>query len=310
LHKFEGCVDLFDPDYVLPFASFQALWHPEHTQYLDLQEKNSPADIAEHLDDSDVTVLDLYPGEWWNGESMSRRDDRDVWFSDGHREGYLREYTNELPIPDLFDHALSHDRLAQYFEELGGSEYAKEAGRLAVSFTADGGDKSPDLHAIIRFIDGDITYRRKDDPVAIATLDAEYTIRMINPAGHVETVIEQDLSWDEITTGYWGTRSRQPDEYNMGFWKLLCVPWEARREGGAASTVIEDIRESSPVAERAIADLVEEDRQTVPKVLQKHGLHCVGCHASIGENIVQGCLIHGFSTKRTREVVDELEAVL
>lgn len=310
LNKFDGLIDLFDPDYVLPFASFQALWHPEHTQYLNLQEKNCPADIVEHLDDSDTTVLDLYPGEWWDGESISRRKDRDVWYSDGHREQYLREYTNALPVPDPFDHSLTHEQLAQYFEGLSGSEYAKEAGQVAVSFTANGATKEDDLHAVLRFNNGTITYSSQNTPVEIESLDAEYNIRMENPAGHVERVIEQDLSWDEITTGYWGTRSRQPDEYNMGLWKLLCVPWEARRESDTTATALRNIQESSSIADRAIADLIEEDQQKVPQVLQKHGLHCVGCYASIGENIVQGCMIHGFSPKQTEQLIDELEAVV
>jgi len=132
LHKFEEWIDLVDPDYVLPFASFQALWHPEHEQYLDLQEKNTPADVVEYLDDTDVTVLDLYPGEEWDGESIRRREDREIWFNNNHRKNYLLEYTNELPIPDPFDHSLTHDQLAQYFEELSGSDYAEEAGQLTV----------------------------------------------------------------------------------------------------------------------------------------------------------------------------------
>jgi len=45
-------------------------------------------------------------------------------------------------------------------------------------------------------------------------------------------------------------------------------------------------------------------------VLQKHGLHCVGCEASIGETIVEGCMIHGLSIREMEEVVDELETVL
>jgi CMP-N-acetylneuraminate monooxygenase len=232
LHKIEEWTEIVDPDYILPFASFQALWHPEHEEYLDLQEKNAPEDVVEHLADTDVTVLDLYPGESWDGESIKRREDRDVWYSGNHRERYLREYNNQASVPNPFEHSLTHGQLQHYFEELSESEYAQEAGKLAVSFTANGSDNSPDLHAVIRFNEGVISYIPKDEPVEMENLSGDYSIRMVNPAGHVETVIKQDLSWDEITTGYWGTRSRQPDKYNMSFWKLLCVPWEARREGG------------------------------------------------------------------------------
>jgi hybrid cluster-associated redox disulfide protein len=80
--------------------------------------------------------------------------------------------------------------------------------------------------------------------------------------------------------------------------------------GGGATRPVGDIRESSPIADRAIADLVEENEEGVSKVLQKHGLHCVGCEASVGENVIEGCLIHGLSTREIRDVVDELEAVV
>jgi len=310
LAKFEDLVTTFKPDFVLPIASFQALWHPEHKEYLELQEKNRPADIIAHLDNYDVEVIDLYPGESWNQRNITRRDDRDKWFSDGHREEYLRRYTNDIPIPDPFEHTLTHSQLRKYFEELSDSTYAKQAGDLAVSFTADGGEESPNIHAVIRFNDGDITYNPRDKSVPLDDLNASYNIRMKNPAGHVQTVIEEDLSWDEITTGYWGTRSRDPDQYNMEFWKLLCVPWEARRDNGTTESAVTDIRERSKTANRSVANLVEEHPETVPNILRRHGLYCAGCSSSVGETIVEGCLIHGFSASHTKAVIDELEQAI
>lgn len=310
LNMFGELADLFEPDYVLPFASYQGLWLPDHEPYIEQQEKNAPADVVAYLEDRSTDVLDLYPGERWDGQTITRRDDHSIWYSEGHREEYLEEYTNECPLEDRYTNALSHEQLRQYFEAFSGSEYAIEAGDLAVSFTATGDSEDETLTAKLRFNDGHIRYEPTPSAPRLTDLDATYNLRMACPAGLVESVIERDLSWDEISTGYWGTFERDPDKYNIGFWKLLHVPWEARQETHSASRLVNEIEIDSPVADEAIADLVEKDPDTVGRILQDHGLHCVGCHAAIGESIIQGCANHGFSKQQTKQVVNDLESAL
>jgi hybrid cluster-associated redox disulfide protein len=42
----------------------------------------------------------------------------------------------------------------------------------------------------------------------------------------------------------------------------------------------------------------------VGPVLAQAGLHCVGCHASAGETIEQGCKAHGLTDKAIKDLVD------
>ncbi len=42
----------------------------------------------------------------------------------------------------------------------------------------------------------------------------------------------------------------------------------------------------------------------VGPILAQAGLHCVGCHASAGETIKQGCSAHGLTDKAINDLVD------
>ncbi len=53
---------------------------------------------------------------------------------------------------------------------------------------------------------------------------------MVCAGNMIQEIIRNDLYWDEIQSGYWCTCSRNPDVYNVAFWKILHVPWQARLE--------------------------------------------------------------------------------
>src|SRR5207245_7940825 len=66
LDMLRDAVHAYGARYLLPFASFFTLWHPDHRTYLELFRKNSPADVAAFFAEADVAVIDLLPGEVWN----------------------------------------------------------------------------------------------------------------------------------------------------------------------------------------------------------------------------------------------------
>ena len=72
LDMLRDALRVYGARYLLPFASFFTLWHPDHRRYLELFRKNAPADVAAALDDLDVEVLDLLPGEIWNALNGKR----------------------------------------------------------------------------------------------------------------------------------------------------------------------------------------------------------------------------------------------
>ena len=64
--------DLMEPSFILPFANFNSLYLPEHQKYLKSQPKNTPHDVVELFNNDNVTVLELLPGETWDGKNNNK----------------------------------------------------------------------------------------------------------------------------------------------------------------------------------------------------------------------------------------------
>ncbi|SEW12900.1 Rieske 2Fe-2S domain-containing protein [Halobacterium jilantaiense] len=298
-------VEMYDPEYLLPFAKFFGLLQPEFDEYRSMIRQNEPSDVVEHLSDSPVEVLDLLPGESWDGNSgmPSRRNDHDKLYDDDVKEAKIQSlYKSHTPIVDEeFD--LSHEELSTYFEALGGSSLATEVGNHALSLTLRADER--DLHSLIRFQNGSITYTPMEEPSGFASADADTHVRMAVDGELVQHVIRNDLSWDEIHIGYWADFERQPDEYNLSFWRLLHAPWEARDDtmNLAAGYDIE-----TDLSGFAMADLLEQ--HSVEDLLSEYGLHCAGCPASLGEDIVEAARIHGLNRQQAESLVESVEKVV
>ncbi|OYR91164.1 hypothetical protein DJ71_03350, partial [Halorubrum sp. E3] len=55
LQKCEQLAEMFNADYLLPFAKFFELVQPEHKSYRELMEKNRPSDVTERFTEHEVT---------------------------------------------------------------------------------------------------------------------------------------------------------------------------------------------------------------------------------------------------------------
>lgn len=282
-------------DYVLPFANFNELCYPEHASYVAFQPKNRPSDVKEYLKNTNITVLDLLPGESWDGRTgtISRKLEREKFYEKETKNEYLKKvYEKEKKsIPTEFN--ITHDDLKSYFESLSNGNITKEVGNYTVSITIKNEERQ--LHALISFDDGKITYLPVDNPV-------KAEMQMICPGGIVQKIIKNDLSWDEISSGYWSRFSRKPDLYNVAFWKLLHAPWRTKQEiTNESKSSFEFINTVS------IADTIEHGGFEVSKIFEKYGLPCAGCEISIGETVEDGCRLHGFSKEKTNELLTELK---
>lgn len=51
-----------------------------------------------------------------------------------------------------------------------------------------------------------------------------------------------------------------------------------------------------------IGDIVSNYPETIP-VLAQAGLHCIGCHVSVSESLLDGCLAHGLEKKDVDKLV-------
>jgi CMP-N-acetylneuraminate monooxygenase len=301
LRMMKQIANLTNPKYILPFANFNELCNPEHLKYVKAQPKNNLGDVINNFTDENIQVLDLLPGESWDGQTQkfTRHTDREIFYNKEYLYTYLKNQydieKNRKSISEDFD--ITHDDLKQYFESFSGSELSKDVGSYTVLLTAKNFQRT--LHGLITFKDGSVTYKSLTAPK-----DAQLT--MICQGNMVQEIIHNDLYWDEIEGGYWCTYSRNPDLYNIAFWKLLHVPWQARlgHDENLNKNRLE-IKSST-----AIADIIEKGGEKVSQIFEKYGLYCVGCPISKGETVEEGCNSHGLTNQQSDKLIIEIKSVL
>lgn len=297
LRMFKSVAETCNSKYILPFANFFELANPEHIKYNKIIRKNSLQDVNDFFSKTDLKVLDLIPGESWNGE-FDRLPDREKFFDKEYMLQFL-EKTHEKEkkmefIPKSFD--INHEEIKEYFECFSGSEFSKNVGFYRISFSAE--DENRALKALITFNSGKVTYE-PDKQIEKAEMI------MSCPGRIVQEVIRKDLSWDEAYNGFWCTFSRNPDVYNINLWKLLYAPWRARPGYIAQKDLEYDI---NPIT-LSIADIIEKGGSSATKIFEKYGLNCTGCSPGMGETVEDGCNLHGITKQKTKALIDELESL-
>lgn len=296
LRMLKQMVDTFQPRFVVPFAGFNELYRPEHQIYEKTRKKNSLDSVVNFLKHSPVKVLDLIPGEIWDGQhdKIHRVPNREKFFKKEFLYNYLKnQYLLEKDcgfFPTKF--TITHDEIRNYFESFSNSDLSLKIGTFNILFCAENSQRK--LQGIISFIDGKIQYI----PI-IGTCDVDIQMTMICPGEIVQDIISNDFSWDEAHIGYWCIFHRDPDIYNLNLWKLLHAPWEARKTPFYPSNFI---------ISSSIADLIEKEGEKVIKILEKFGLYCSGCYVSIGETIEEGCKIHGLDNNQINDLIQQLDS--
>jgi CMP-N-acetylneuraminate monooxygenase len=297
LKMLKSMVDSFQAKYFLPIASFHSLYHPDHLKHEKIKKKKSLLDVLNFFEGDDVEVLDLFPGESWNGENkkINRRSNRNKFFDDSFHYNYLKKaFARDKDkgfIPSKFD--ITHKELRNYFLSFNKNETIKYIGDMRLSFTAYNEKKK--LHALIHFKNGNVTYNEINHPV-------ESDLMMSCPGGIVQTIIQNNLSWDEAL--YWCTFRRDPDVYNLAFWRVLHAPWRFRlgkTQKGFFSKKLSNV---------SIATLIEKGGSGIVQILENYGLYCSGCPPSIGENLQDGCSSHGIPEDKMNELVEDIQKIL
>ena len=243
-----------------------------------------------------VKVLDLFPGESWDGEKsiISRRNDREKYFDDEFRYNFLKEEfeKNERKkfVPSKFD--IKHEDIKKYFLAFSNTDLAKHIGKMKLCLTSYDSKKS--LSSLIDFNGGDIKYEELDNPI-----DADLVMSCYGPV--IQKIIQNDMSWDEAQ--FWCSLYRNPDVYNLAFWRLLHAPWRTRLENN------KDLF-SRPLSSISIATLIEKGGKDVADILEEQGMYCTGCPPSVGENLQDGCNIHGISNEKMTEMIQKIEKIV
>ena len=298
LKMMKQIVDLCDADYLVPFANFNELYQPSHRKFVELQPKNRLISVLNFFKNEKVKILDLLPGESWNGEDNNfiRKINREIFYEKEFLFNYLDEkfnLKNNNEIDSNFN--LTHNEIQDYFKKFIGSELTKKIGIYTVFINLYSKDKK--LNALIHFKNGEISYEPKEQ-----TCEANMT--MSCPGRIIQDIIRKDLSWDEISSGYWSTYSRNPDTYNVALWQLFHAPWKSRKNYPLT------INSNFNTQNISIADIIEKYGSPVLQILEKYGLYCAGCEASMGEKIIDGCRLHGLSSTQTKDLIEEIDYIV
>jgi|APSaa5957512535_1039671.scaffolds.fasta_scaffold00806_7 CMP-N-acetylneuraminate monooxygenase len=298
LKMMKQITNLCNADYLLPFANFNELYQPEHRKFVEIQPKNRLTSVLDFFKSEKVKIIDLLPGESWDGKenNFSRKTNREIFYDKEYLFTYLSEkFHFEKKNRTYLKFNLTHTEIEDYFKKFIASELTKKIGKYSIFMNLSSEDRT--LNAFIKFENGEIIYEPKEE-----ICDANMT--MICPGSIIQDIIRKDLSWDEISSGYWSTFSRNPDIYNIALWQLFHAPWKARKNFSSIMELNFDTQNIS------IADIIEKYGNPALRTLEKFGLYCAGCEASMGEKIIDGCRLHGLSLKQTEDLIYEINTII
>jgi len=291
--------DLYGADYVLPFAAHWVLWHPDHREYLQKMEKNSLKDVVDEFDNSEVEVVDIYPGESWN---FDKNDFSRLW---GNRERlrnekYIKNYAKNKYDEERFwkyhtnNKSVSKKEVKQYILELNSVPNIKFCKDIS-AFLECGEEKGKTKFKVkFKINNGFISIKEK--------LDSK-DIKIRIPEDVLGDLVRKNLSWDEAHIGYWCNLHRSPDEYHFNFWRLLQAPYYERGIKPHSS-------DGGVHADRSISGILEDYGTVADRILRRYGLYCMGCQYSSQETVRDGARAHGLSEDKTQRLVEELNQVL
>jgi len=298
LKMMKQITNLCNADYLLPFANFNELYQPEHRKFVEIQPKNRLTSVLDFFKSEKVKILDLLPGESWDGKenNFSRKTNREIFYDKEYLFTYLSEkFHFEKKNRTYLKFNLTHTEIEDYFKKFIASELTKKIGKYSIFMNLSSEDRT--LNAFIKFENGEIIYEPKEE-----ICDANMT--MSCSGSIIQDIIRKDLSWDEISSGYWSTFSRNPDIYNIALWQLFHAPWKARKNFSSIMELNFDTQNTS------IADIIEKYGNPALRTLEKFGLYCAGCEASMGEKIIDGCRLHGLSLKQTEDLIYEINTII
>ena len=198
----------------------------------------------------------------------------------------------------MYKRQIEHKTLKRYFEDFSGSEISKDVGMYSVVLRAY--SENRELVGKISFVNGLVEYE-----IEPKNFDSDMTMNCPGPM--VQDIIEKDLSWDEIQ--YWSDYSRKDGEYNIAFWKIMHSPWDARMN---KTNKLETSKKKTDLTDKdtAIATLIEKGGSDVNAIFEQFGLYCSSCDAAIGENIEEGCRMHGLTKDSTKKLITKINELL
>ena len=274
--------EFYGVDFVLPFASYFRLHHPDHKKYDEAVLRNTIIDVTEHLSDS-VNLIDLLPGESWDNTTgefhrIYNAQERVDLFQSVEIEFNESEFNKHYP----FGETISEREVENYLLNL---QHVPE-----IQHCEDIQVKLNDTYFNIQ--GGIISTNGK------YKTDTDLTIKI--PVEILSRIIKEDMSWDEAHIGYWCQFSRT-GAYNHNFWRLLQSPYYKK------SIDLKHDENSGEVInlESNVADTISLYPES-ERVLRRYGLYCAMCASAPMESIAQAGNRHGLTPILLNRLISDI----
>lgn len=301
----KSLIPLYQAKYLLPYSSFWKLGHPEHRKYLRMMRYNTLADVTTALSDTNIRVVDLFPGDAWKAHQdkiAHKMKDRELFYKKEFIEKYLDAQYKSNHIADYFPQklGLSREEVINYFLRLNDVPEIVFCEDMIFSIETLTLDENIEDTYIFSVKNGQLKHLKKAPKKTI-----NLTMQILTPI--FEKIISENLSWDEAHIGYWCKFHRQPDIYHTGFWRLIQAPYfkkniempRAQKSGNFLVTA-----DTTP-----IGDILEQLGNHAEKVMRRYGFYCSGCFRSTHDTLAIGARVHGIKDGALSALVKELNAL-
>jgi CMP-N-acetylneuraminate monooxygenase len=299
LRMLHQAVRIYQPRYLLPFASHFCLWHPTHREFAKTLRKNTVDDVVRAFRSTPVPIIDMLPGGSWEPASgaLDRGPSRQGIYDWPVVERWLRESFDQATFDRHHPAAgpLHRDELDEYFSRLNEVPDIAFCEDVSVTVRArEGARVAGETWFQVRDGRLDLVTHRHDRPNLVMDV----------PANVLRHLVQTHSSWDEAHIGFWCRFTRTPDAYSAGFWRLLQAPYYLRpgSNGAGISPMVE--------AHANVAALIERFGAPAERILGRYGLHCAGCPHATAESVAHAAERHGVEAGRVDRMLRELAIVL
>jgi hypothetical protein len=275
----------------MPIASYWRHVNELHEDYANLIAHTAHHELELSLKQNSpkTNFLDIYPGETWypTEKYIKNRIDRNKLYTAAHidqvKNHSLKPQKNEKLPENFVDVEL-------YFKNLG--EYAKLVQCESVTFQVDFFDS--DKRFSFEFINKNSKSKIVD--VKLKT----YYYKFLE-------ILTENLSWDELRIGWWGSWQREPDIPVMNFFRLLQIgladvkPIEIEEISCSSLGTMHDLAKELPISQ-----ILNKNRDKISQIFSRYGLPCGSCQINHIENLETAMEIHKISEVNKKLMLTEI----
>jgi CMP-N-acetylneuraminate monooxygenase len=287
-------LELYGASHMLPCGSHCTWWDPNQQPTAEL-DKPTFANLQQAIG-SAANVLPLLPGSSWNAASGNVQHARDGIEPTAHEAAAYCQRTFDADLVDICRQParmISSDELSNYFLKFNHTPEAGFCEDMTARVVVYGSSPSQvqfELGLIIS--DGRIGITSGQPPQPSLTITV--------PLWAVSKVVLEDLSWDELRLGGWGSYDPPADPQHIAFWRMLQAPYFHRRLSIAAH----DERQISHTT--VMVNLIERSGPQAERILRRYGLHDAATLHSSREPLAAAAAEHGLEDATIERLVGEL----